>query len=256
MSKIDLKYVWHKDKDERPFISLNKEDFEKFDLTILGLDDISKDGTYIQALVAIFDLEGFTSFFNQPDPHIVIPEYLSRFLSWLFKEISNEFKYGQENEIILLWGELPFYAKFMGDGILFIWETNDISIICNIIITLGIICEKYVNNFLPDIRKHFVKSPLRLRCRISRGQIISIGNGEDYVGPCINIASRLQKISSLKLVFSRRGINIDDGMLEERQGDYILKKLIIRGIGEEIVYVDKKEFESLPPEEQSLFEEP
>jgi hypothetical protein len=256
MSKIDLKYEWRKDKDERPFISLNKEDFEKFDLTILGLDDISEDGTYIQALIAIFDLEGFTSFFNQPDPHIVIPEYLSRFISWLFKEISNEIKYDEENGIILLWGELPFYAKFMGDGIIFIWKTNSIPEIGNIIIALDMICQKYINNFLPNIRTHFVKPPLRLRCGISRGQIISIGNGEDYVGPCINISSRLQKIHSLTFAFSRRGIDINDAMSQERQKDYILKKINIRGIGDEIIYVGKKEFELLSPEEQSLFEEP
>ena len=84
--------------------------------------------------------------------------------------------------------------------------------------------------------------------------VISIGNGEDYVGPCINIASRLQKLSSLTFCVSRRGFDLEKYMPEETAVKYALKSVALRGIGEdELVWVRKEEFEELSAEEKKLF---
>jgi hypothetical protein len=259
MGVLNLNYKKLKTEEGFTHNSLSKKDFQSFNSSILGLGDISKDGTNIQALAAIFDLEGFTSFFNQPDPHIVVPEYLSIFLDWLFKEISDKIKKDDENENITIWGSLPFFAKFLGDGILFIWDTSySLSAIGigNNILILHRICKKYTSDLLPTVRKKAVKIPLRLRCGIARGQIMSIGNGQDFVGPCINIASRLQKISQLSFAFSARGVDIEKGMSPENRKLYILKKMKVRGIGDELIYFDKSEFESLSSKEKKLFREP
>jgi hypothetical protein len=44
--------------------SLTNSKFNQFNPSMLGLGDISREGERIDALAAIFDLEGFTSFSN------------------------------------------------------------------------------------------------------------------------------------------------------------------------------------------------
>ena len=46
--------------------------------------------------------------------------------------------------------------------------------------------------------------PLKLRCGIARGQIMSIGDASLFVGPCINVAARLQKLGKFSLPFKKR----------------------------------------------------
>jgi hypothetical protein len=87
--------------------------------------------------------------------------------------------------------------------------------------------------------------------------VVSVGNGEDYVGPCINIATRLQKLSSLTFSISRRGFDIEKYMPAETAVNYILKSVSLRGIGDdELVWVRKTEFDTLGDEEKTLFGNP
>jgi hypothetical protein len=232
---------------------LTRAEFDKFNTSILELGDVSQDGKYFEALAAIFDLEGFTSFCNQIDPHLVIPEYLNGFLDWLFRELSIEFKYKQDNKNTSLWAQLPFFAKFLGDGVLFLWSTEELDQgdLGNVVISLRSICSKYSSNFLPPIRKTVSKPPKRLRCGIARGQIISIGDQKDFVGPCINVASRLQKIGQFSFAFSKRGFKLEKCFDESYQKQFLLIKESIRGVGdEELLYVNKAEFDGLSEEEQ------
>lgn len=237
--------------------SLSKVDYAKFNHTILGLGDLSKDGKYINALSAFVDLQGFTDFCNQVDSNLVIPEYLTKYLTWLFNEIAMKFKEGDYEDHIKIWGKLPFYAKFLGDGVLFIWETDDcggLSGLMNIIGIMFKITKSYETEFLPFIEKSVVKPPKILRCGISRGQIISLGNGEDFVGSCINMAARLQRISKLSFAISRRGFDIEKHKAHFLNEILILKKYPIRGIGtDELIYILKDEFNDLPKEEKLLF---
>ena len=259
MKTLSVNYSKLKGKDGNHFDSLSLTDFNKFNSDILNLGAISKDGKYFEALAAIYDLENFTLFCNQIDPHLVIPEYLNHFLRWLFREISDEFIKEKQEKYILLWGRLPFFAKFMGDGVLFLWDTTKLGLtsIGNIVVSLQMICDAYEYIFLPISKKDFVKFPPRLRCGIARGQIISIGDGNDYVGPCINVAARLQKIGQLSFVFSRRGFNPVECFSKENQKSFIPKKVAIRGIGsEELILVDKDEFTLLSRDEKKLFSDP
>ena len=84
--------------------------------------------------------------------------------------------------------------------------------------------------------------------------VFSVGNGEDYVGPCINVAARLQKLSLLTFCFSRRGFDIEKHMPEETAVKYVLKSVSLRGIGDdELVWVRKEEFGGLQDEDKALF---
>jgi hypothetical protein len=237
-------------------LTLTGEQFGSFNPDVLGLGDISSRSTQVEALAAIFDLSGFTNFCSQVDPHLAVPEYLSRFLDWLFKEIKQGLLKEDNGEEKVLWASLPFLAKFLGDGVLFLWDTKNMggAEICNVITSLWEICGNYAREFYPLIRKIVVQPPEVLRCGISRGMVFSVGNGEDYVGPCINIASRLQKLSLLTFCFSRRGFDIEKHMPEETAAKYVLKSTSLRGIGEnELVWIRKEEFDNLQAEDKALF---
>ena len=236
---------------------LKSEEFDAFNPTILGLGDISSRSAQVEAIAAIFDLSGFTNFCNQVDPYLSVPEYLSRFLEWLFNKIKDEFLQKTHTEGKELWAELPFLAKFLGDGVLFLWDTGNMADyeIRNVIVQNRRICEAYATDFYPEIRKEVVNPPMALRCGIARGRVFSVGNGNDYVGPCINIASRLQRLG-VGFCFSRRGFDIEK-MAASAKAMYVLKSTSIRGIGEaELVYLVKEGFDNLPDDEKRAFRTP
>lgn len=252
MGTLRLEYT-RKTIGESSNYCIRQTEFETFNPSILELGDISAEGEYFEALAAIFDLEAFTSFCNQIDPHLVIPEYLSEFLDWLFDEVKREFMKRKYRKDAVLWCPLPFYAKFLGDGVMFIWDTRGIEHedLGNIVVSLLNICVEYRESFLPKIRKSVSKPPSKLRCGIARGQIISIGDGQDFVGPCINVAARLQKIGQFSFAFSKKGFNFEKCFTEVGQGFFTLVRSSIRGIGEdELYYVSKVDFEQLSDEEQ------
>lgn len=239
------------------FNSLTHDEFKKFNPEVLGLGSLGQDGKYINALTAFLDLKGFTEFCNQVDSHLVIPEFMEKYLKWLFDIIAGAFIEGTYKDHIKIWGSLPFMSKFLGDGILFIWNTDHskgFNGLKNIVERLMDITEAYSVEFYPLIQKSVSKAPSKLRCGIARGQIISIGNGEDFVGSSINIASRLQKLSLLSFAVSRRGFDLEKGDEHILTDFLVLKKYSIRGIGDdELIYVLRTEFDNLPPDEKAQF---
>ena len=263
MPKIDLNYI-RIPADEKiygqgySFNSITQKEFDSFNPQMLGLGDLSKDGKYINALAAFLDLQGFTEFCNQLDSHLVIPEFIEKYSSWIFTEIATQFNEGTTNGRIKIWGSLPFYAKFLGDGILFLWNTDNCSgkaSIKNIVGRLLRVITNYKTVFLPEIQKNVSKPPLILRCGISRGQIISLGDGQDYVGSCINMAARLQKINSLTFAISRRGFDLkaSKGRLEKQ---LTLRKIKISGIGDdELVYILKSEYNNCTSNVKKMFKD-
>jgi len=255
-------------------IRVKIEDQIPFDSELMDLGNLKLPSKAIEVLSVTFDLEGFTNFTKQIDPQLAIPNFISEFFWWLFNRIRNELTTTKEKNNIL-WAELPFLAKFMGDGALFLWKIDSDKIvnidqnsdavnlnkylgifICNIISSLFEICNKY-NSFYDDwLIKRYVDPPTKLRCGIARGNAFSIGNGSDFVGPCINISTRLQKFSGLSFAFSARGINIR-GFEEGYRKNFTKKRVAIRGIGDnELIYILKDEFNNLSEELKSNFLEP
>ncbi len=249
-----------KEKGETLVYSLfRKADFNKFNPRVLKLGDIGTRSKQLDVIAAVFDLSGFTNFCSQVDPHLSMPRFLSKFLNWLFEAIKEHLTEKKFRQGILSTAKLPFFAKFMGDGVLFLWDTEsmDNDMLCNTVIGLRNICNKYNRNFVPEMAKRMSDVPRNLKCGVACGKVCSVGDGEDYVGPCINIASRLQKLSNLGFCFSIRGIDIEEGMVRETAQKYMVKRVPIRGIGRnELVVVRKPEFEKLSRRDKLIFKDP
>jgi len=237
------------------------DDLSKINVNLLNIGDLKIPSKSIEVMSIMFDLEGFTNFTKQVDPQLSIPNFISDFFNWLFDNIKDEITENKKQNI--LWAELPFFSKFMGDGALFLWRINLDKIshidetltseelqgilqeyLCNIIATMYEICDNY-KKFYKKAKIDYVDPPQKLRCGIARGNVFPIGNGLDFVGPCINISARLQKFNGLSFAFSARGI--DTNGFNEGYKDYFIKKRVkIHGIGDkELIYILEKEFNKL-----------
>ena len=269
---------------DRGFPHIQKTRFDDFHAAVLGLGDLTSPSRDLDAVAVVFDLAGFTKFCTQIDPQLAISEYLAAFIDWLFDSIKTfsltEERYGakkaratkrksgktavsaklskaavDDDGTIATFATLPFFAKFMGDGVLFLWNTKDLpaQTICAIPAIMLQVCAAYDLDFLPKIAQGVTDPPETLRCGIARGKVFSVGNGDDFVGPCINMASRLQHIS-VQVAFARRGFNADKFMDAHVRSHFLLKRVSIRGIGEnELVYIDRLADSGLKKREQKVF---
>lgn len=259
MGLINLQYETSVVQGRFRHLSLPKSEFLRFNSGVLGLGDLAREGKHLDVIAAFFDLEGFTSFCNQIDPQLVIPEYLDQLLHWLFFRLSSSFVKEQSEEQVILWGKFPFFAKFLGDGILFLWDTQGLgqASLGNIIVNLYRVCRSYPTEFLPAIEKRLNKVPRRLRCGIARGEVVAIGGGRDFVGSCLNMASRLQKVSQLSFVFARKGFTPEECFSATWKDQFAPKRFHVRGLEqEELIVVARGEFDQLPDAEKQLFQEP
>lgn len=268
MNVFTPKYEYSIDPDKGIQVKIG-EDLNKFNVDLLNIGDLKAPSKAIDVLSVWFDLEGFTNFTRQVDPQLTIPSFIYDFFTWLFNSIKKSITAEEQENI--LWAELPFFSKFMGDGVLFLWKIDldkiaeadknlssdtlqgDLQVfLCNIIATMYDICSDYMK-FYESIKLNYVDPPTKLRCGIARGNVFPIGGGLDFIGPCINISARLQKFNGLSFAFSARGIDVK--RFHENYGkDFIKKRVRIRGIGDkELIYILKNEFERLPKDLRSNF---
>ena len=231
--------------------------FERFSPSILGLGELNSAAVATDAIAAVFDLNGFTYFCKQIEPHLSVPAFLSMFLDWLMHKIRAEMVHQEFGPGVMLLGPLPFFVKFMGDGLLVLWDVSkaDDNARRNIIVTGREICLRYARDFYPLLDAKVSYPPTLLRCGLARGTVYSVGNGNDYVGSCINMAARIQKLPGATFAFNRRGINLDDAAA----GDFfkkriVVKKMSVRGIGDkELICVLKSEFDEMSPDDKSRY---
>src|SRR5258705_13425040 len=97
--------------------AVSRGKFNELNPSLLDLGDITKESEPVNAIAAVFDLAAFTTFCKQPDPHLSVPFYLSKFLDWMFEALRSESAQHLTAEGVKLWHDLPIYTKFLGDGI-------------------------------------------------------------------------------------------------------------------------------------------
>lgn len=245
------------------WLSLRKSAFEEFNVAVLGVGDVALPSKPIDAIATVFDLQGFTNFCKQIEPHLSVPHFLNAFLNWLFKQLRQEMRVTDEHEEVVLWSHLPFFVKYLGDGILALWDCKNMNDVTqrNVIVTAKQICQAYSEEFLPTLRAKLVEAPPILRCGIARGTVFSVGNGHDYVGSCINMAARLQKLPGITLCFNRRGFELEILEGGPRHAAFFRTKIAvrevsIRGIGDhELVCILRSEAEALSPQDKKTYRE-
>lgn len=234
--------------------------YDAFDASLLGLGDITKASVTTDAVAAVFDLQGFTHFCKQIEPRHSVPSFLSAFLNWLLERLKAEMTQEKHGAGVKLWCPLPFFVKFLGDGLLVLWDASQTNVIGrrNIIGSAWEICRAYGRDFLPTIQKKVVDPPRILRCGVARGDVYSVGDGNDFVGSCINMAARLEKLGGTTFAFNVRGFDLEnEAPAEFFRKNIVVKKIAIRGIGDgELVAILKSEYEAMKAVDKKPFKDP
>jgi hypothetical protein len=235
---------------------LDNNTINKFNPSMLELGDICAPCQEKEAVAAVFDLTGFTAFCNQVDSYLAIPRFLNDFLEWFFNNVRQKITEKDFGDRSALWTGLPIMVKFMGDGLILLWDAQKMSEeqICRLAGAIYTVCQAYKNEFYPYISTAVNKPPGVLRCGVARGKVFSIGNDKEYVGHCINNATRLSRLGSLSFCFPHRGFQVREHMPAEYRQIFVPKTVSIRGVGEnELVWVVKKEYNNLPQKNREMF---
>jgi hypothetical protein len=96
-----VRHFKYTDSSGDVYLAMHKVDFAAFDQSVLGLGEINAhDNERFQALVAIFDLEGFTAFSDRGTSNLVVPEFLEMFSKWLYGAVKVQFLRGDTEEIV------------------------------------------------------------------------------------------------------------------------------------------------------------
>ncbi|EMY69818.1 hypothetical protein [Leptospira vanthielii] len=238
------------------YSAYTNESIENFNPSVLGLGNIESNSEMHSSFCAIFDLEGFTNFSKQADPQLLLPVFFSEYLNWIFNSLKEEAFEKKFPKGISLYHEFPYFSKFMGDGLLFLWNTKDLDELgqTNLVISLWQICSDYESKFLNKIRKKVVDPPPKLRCGIAKGNLFSVGNGNDFVGPSINFASRLQKLPGLRFAVSAKGFNFEKYMEPGNYSKFQLVTTPVRGMSDsELILILKNEYAKLKESEKSIY---
>jgi class 3 adenylate cyclase len=235
---------------------LQKTAFDNFGPDFLNLDQLLRQNTTFEGLAVILDLKDFTGFCDQRDPHHEVPKFLDKFVKWFFRALGTELLDHYDRDDAVVWSHLPIFGKFLGDGVLLLWEATDLSKEArrNLVQAFDVICNDYERVFLRKVKAEFTRPPSKLRCGIAQGQVTSIAGGKDYVGLCINIASRLQKLAddTFSFGFTKKGLEETEG--SDWYHDFRLIKIPIRGVAkEELIYVLKREFRSLSKKDRRKY---
>lgn len=218
------------------------------------------------AVALLYDLEGFTRFFNQPDVQDYVPVFLNHISTAVGINLFGGRAYWANNVTIDPLEVQVAHEKFMGDGALYIllppegtadFSTNTLQHLCNRLWTLKSRFNEVVNRALEQVP--VAEVPRNVRFGLCRGSVYELqGNANqatEYIGYGINLASRLQKYCpELGFIASAR-LKLPDRELA-RHGYLKVVATQLRGFPNEMVLVDREEYASLPEEtRKGLFKE-
>ncbi|MCK4598263.1 hypothetical protein KAU37_00335 [Candidatus Bipolaricaulota bacterium] len=220
------------------------------------------------AVALIYDLTGFSQFFNQPD----VQNYVPTFLNCVSEAMGiclfgGEAYWQSKNSKIVAPDVRVAHEKFTGDGALYIllppsgssdFKASELQYLCNSLWNLKRNFNKVVSRSLE--RVPVVEVPRGIRFGVSRGSVYELQKpgtvAREYIGFCINLASRLQSycrdlgfIASARLMLSDKELT--------KHGYIKVIATQIRGFPSELVLVDNKEYTALSDETRSqLFRDP
>jgi class 3 adenylate cyclase len=205
-------------------------------------------------LALIFDISGFTNFFNKPDIHYYMTSYINQVIDCVEVIIWGGKSFWLENpppgdELPL--PHKPILRKFLGDGMLYVWEDDESRYMSSPDFKVMLInrlwnlqmrfqeVNKRLNEIIP-----IIDLPQTIKVGIAQGSIFKLTEADgtiDCIGPCINLASRLVKYCpELNFIASAR-LNLHKTHLEDN-GYTKTIATELRSFENEIVIVDKSDF--------------
>jgi class 3 adenylate cyclase len=225
------------------------------------------------SLVLIFDIEGFSNFFSQPDVEHFVPRFLNHTFRFVASAIDGgpapHAPGGSESVLANDWAALPgpVHSKFMGDGALYIWEIGkdahgmkafQIQELFSRLSILRKAFPKYVDQWSEDIP--LTNLPFNIRFGLSAGTVYRLNYAyharSEYMGYAINLASRLQKYCpEIGFIASAR-VEIPSDLLK-KLGYIKLVARKLKGFPREVVIVRESTYENLSKDrQQELFIDP
>jgi len=207
-------------------------------------------------IAVIWDLAEFAKFFNQADIHRYVPQYINIVLDSVERcFFGGETYWVKDGGVIKPLDQLPVQRKFMGDGALYIWhagdECGDFSSTFRVALSNRL---WNLKSFFSNVNKRALSKlpvaalPARIRFGVASGTIheltVAGSQEKEYIGVCINLASRLQKYCpDLGFIASAR-LDIHNSVLKENSYKRVIATAI-RGFPNEIVIVDRDEYREL-----------
>jgi hypothetical protein len=155
--------------------------------------------------------------------------------------------------------------KFLGDGMLYVWEDNDGKIFTKTNFKVALLNRFWnLQCFFHKINKHLYEDipigdlPKSLKIGVAQGTIYRLNesaDSHDYIGPCINLASRLVKYCpEINFICSAR-LDIKKEDIEENKYLKIIA-LELRSFENEIVLIDQDDYSKVSDaDKKRLFKE-
>lgn len=145
----------------------------------------------------IYDLEGFSGFFNQPDVQDYVPKFLNEVSRAISVCISGGDAYWQDSDRKQVALEIqPIHEKFLGDGALYLWTDSSnekkmdlyfVQSLCNRLFNLKTLFPSVLEKCHELVL--VVDLPGRIRFGLARGTIYELrrknSNQREYIGFCI-----------------------------------------------------------------------
>ena len=206
------------------------------------------------ALALIYDLEGFSRFFNQPD----VQDYVPRFLNHIYEAVSVTYMGGQSLCDNVAYVPLipPRHENFLGDGMLLLWTfdsarpsvmEHNINVLCNRLWNLKHDFHAVLAAIADDVP--VLDVPSRIRFGLARGTVYELSRvgstQKEYFGFCINLASRLQSYCPGIGFMASARLRLKEDVIR-KNGYRRVVATKIKGFPKEAVIVDENEFTRLP----------
>jgi class 3 adenylate cyclase len=242
--------------------ALSQDKYDAFNVSILGLGDLEREAREIDAIAVNLDLEAFTNFCKQPDAHLSVPHFTREFLTWLMNKLKGATTVSFPNpalvpkNLVPLYSHLPFFVKFMGDGVLVLYDASLMDAVGrrNVIVNYAGICTEYRKAFLPVQRGKFVDCPPCLHCGIALGKVYAIGDGNDFIGSSINMSSRLLRLPGIRFAFNRKGFDLSGPNLPPFFNEIVIVRAPIRGVNDaELAGFHKSNWDTLSAQDKSNY---
>ena len=227
----------------------------------------SEAGRAHDGVCVVFDIAGFSQFFNQPDVHSYVSGYLTQVIQCVETCIFGGDGYWKPDAERMLppLALLPICRKFLGDGCMYLWSPDESRQVTPDFLTT-------LTSRLFDLRKGFdrvsklcqesipvAEMPKGIRFAIARGTVFELrsddAHAQEFIGVSINLASRLLRYcANIDFIVSAR-LNLPKASLEP----LACKKVVasrIKDFSREIVLVGKADYDALDATiKKSMFED-